>query len=71
VEAGTPKRFVSLYVYKKLETLDGNDYLVAFPDKLGELKAMSLKKEDIPRHCGRIDSTTIEIFSEARMPRRY
>lgn len=71
LEVGTLKRFVELYVYKKLDTLDGNDYLVAFPDKLGELKAMSLKKKDVRRHCGRIDSTTMEILSEASMPPRY
>eukprot|EP00966_Prymnesium_polylepis_P154189 3560358-Prymnesium_polylepis.4 len=50
LEIGTPKRFIRLLVFKKIVSIDEDQYLVAFPDKINELKMMTLKKKEQPCH---------------------
>ena len=47
LEIGTPKRFVKLYIHKKMLTIEGDQYLTAYSDKLTELKSMTIWKNNV------------------------
>ena len=47
LEIGTPKRFVKLYIHKKMLTIEGDQYLTAYSDKLTELKSMTIWKKNV------------------------
>ena len=68
---GTPKNYTLLYVYKKLITVDGDRFLVAFPDNLHELKAMHIGKKDIQEILGPIDQCAMTQLALAKMPRHF
>ena len=41
LDIGTPKRCTRLLVFKKMVSIDGDQYLVAYPDKIDQLKMMT------------------------------
>ena len=58
-------------MYKKLITVDGDRFLVAFPDNLNELKAMHIGKKDIQEILGPIDQCAMSQLALAKMPRHF
>ena len=71
IEIGTPKRFTKLIVFKKIVSIDGDQYLVAYPDKMNELKLMTIWKKEVQRHIGNISASDMTSLGKATMPYRF
>ena len=71
LELGTPKRCTRLLVFKKMVSIDGDQYLVAYPDKIDQLKMMTIKKKDVQDYIGEISAADMESLGQAFMPSRF
>ena len=70
LDIGTPKRRTRLLVFKKMVTIDGDQYLVAYPDKIDQLKMMTIKKKDVQGYVGEISAADMESLGQF-MPSRF
>ena len=70
IEIGTQKRFTKILVFKKMISIDGDKYLVAYPDNTNELKAMTIWKKDVQRCIGDISIDDMALLRNASMPSR-
>ena len=71
LDIGTPKRCTRLLVFKKMVSIDGDQYLVAYPDKIDQLKMMTIKKKDVQGYVGEISAADMESLGQAFMPSRF
>ena len=71
LDIGTPKRCTRLLVFKKMVSIDGDQYLVAYPDKIDQLKMMTIKKKDVQDYIGEISAADMESLGQAFMPSRF
>ena len=71
LDIGTPKRFTRLLVFKKIVSIERDQYLVAYPDKIDQLKMMTIKKKDVQDFIGEISAKDMESLSRAFMPSRF
>ena len=58
-------------MFKKMITIDGDQYLVAYPDKIDQLKTMTIKKKDVQGYVGEISAADMESLGQAFMPSRF
>ena len=70
LDIGTPKRCTRLLVFKKMVSIDGDQYLVAYPDKIDQLKMMTIKKKDVQGYVGEISAADMESLGQF-MPSRF
>lgn len=71
LDIGTPKRCTRLLVFKEVVSIDGDQYLVAYPDKIDQLKMMTIKKKDVQDYIGEISAADMESLGQAVMPSRF
>ena len=71
LDIGTPRRCTRLLVFKKMVSIDGDQYLVAYPDKIDQLKMMTIKKKDVQGYVGEISAADMESLGQAFMPSRF
>ena len=69
VNVGTAKRYTPLYVFRKLDSIDGDLFLVAYPDKMDELRVMTIHKKDVQGIVGPIPQSDAVQLASAKMPR--
>ena len=70
IEIGTQKRFTQILVFKKMISIDGDKYLVAYPDNMNELKAMTIWRKDVQSCIGDISIDDMALLRNATMPSR-
>lgn len=71
IDIGTSKCLTKLLVFKRLTSIDGDQYLVAYPDRINELKAMTIWKKDVQRCVGEISARDMKTLGKATMPSRF
>ena len=50
--------------------IDRDQYLVAYPDNINELKVMPIKKKDVQGYVGDFCAEEKELLGKTTMPRR-
>jgi tRNA1(Val) A37 N6-methylase TrmN6 len=71
LDIGTQKRCTRLFVFKNIVSIDGNEYLVAYPDKIDQLQIMKIEEKNVQGYVGEISATDMESLRQASMPSRF